>query len=247
MNVVSCMQPQSPCCLVCSNRSCCQSHSDPAILQGSEVRGQWGDTGIVGRCGVDRPGSPSQPWHENKRLWPRPLGSFQMQVKLLIWIFKSIARKHLSYNSLSSRGAERDTEDMRSFCHHGEKQTTKQSHRCIPVATGYESQCWHCGDTLATPGSDLTLNNKEVNVRNCGNFRFRHYDRHQRGHWLVDGGGSVPGAWGFTAAVNFSALACHSEICFRWRHKGSAGCTRAPGTKRPVSLEGPRTRTMAPL
>ena len=69
---VSGMQPQTSCCLVCSNSSCCQSHSDPAILPGSEVRGQWGDTGIAGRYGVSRLGPIAAPAPKQKAVTSSP-------------------------------------------------------------------------------------------------------------------------------------------------------------------------------
>lgn len=113
------MEPQLPCCLVCSNRGCCQSHSDPAILQGSEGRGQWGDAGIVGRCGVNRPGPVTCPTWKQKVVTSSP-GKFSDASKVADLDFRSMVRRHLSYNSLSSWRAERDTEDMRSFCYLGE-------------------------------------------------------------------------------------------------------------------------------
>lgn len=114
--LVSCMEPQLPCCPVCSNRGCCQSHGDPAILQGSEGRGQWGDTGIVGRYGVNRPGPVTGPTWKQKAVTSSP-GKFSDASKVADLDFRSMVRRHLSYNSLSSWRAERDTEDMRSFCY----------------------------------------------------------------------------------------------------------------------------------
>lgn len=149
------------------------------------MRGQWGDTGIVGRYGVNRPGPVTAPTWKQKAATLFP-GKFLHTSKVADLDFRSIARKHASYNSLSSWGPERDAEVMRSFCYCGEKQSEKWPQSRVIGAF----QCtgiWITMLTLwrhpATPGSGVTFRNKEVNVCNFGNLKFCVYDRHQRGHW----------------------------------------------------------------
>ena len=232
------MEPQLPCCLVCSNRGCCQSHSDPAILQGSEGRGQWGDAGIVGRCGVNRPGPVTCPTWKQKVVTSSP-GKFSDASKVADLDFRSMVRRHLSYNSLSSWRAERDTEDMRSFCYLGENRGERWPQSRV-IGAFQRHGIWITMLTMwrhpVTPGK--TTKTRKLLPVNLEIFDFV-TDTGEVTGWVaagrvtVDGGGAVPAAWDFHSSSEWIPQLLLVTVRFGSYCKTKASLARR-GPKAPI-------------
>lgn len=253
--LVSCTPPQWPSCLVCRNRSCCQSQSDPTILQGSEVRGQWGDTGIVARYGLSQPGPITAPTGKQKAGTSFP-GKLLDTSKVADVDFRSIAREPVSYNSLSYLGPERDAEDTWSFCYCCEKPSEGRPQSKVVSAF----QCngiWVTRLTLwrhpVTPGSVVSIENKEVGFCNVGSLKFCDYDRPQRGQ--RPGRSRRGGGWWrwcclwclrFRSSSEFLDSGMSKWDLFHMATKRQHTAPPPPHSH-PPAPNSQRTRTMAPL
>ena len=92
---------------------------------------------------------------------------------------------------------------MLSFCHLCEKQNEKWPQSRV-IGAFHRDGMWITVLTLwrhpATPANGVRMKEKEVNASNFGNSVFFGVTEGVDGG---DGGGAIPGAWDFTAAVYF--------------------------------------------